>query len=1032
MKADPAAGAGPLIEALARHSEDAAILSGPVRVGKVEALALVEEVARALDRCQVPGRATVALADVASPLWPALALGILASGRVLLPLPLALVPRLSRLRPGWIVGGSPEWPEIGRIALPGGAAVLRRTCHPAREAELDDPDIGYLVASSGSTAEPKVIKGSLAGMLHFVQWQVQEFAFPPGLRFSQLTTPSFDPVYREIFTSWLSGGTIVVPADRAELAVPQRLARFLSEERIEVLHAVPTLLRCLERAGDGVDLPALRYVFSAGEPLFGKDVQALRRIAPNAEIVNLYGPSETTLAKFWHRCDDRIGPDDRVPVGKPLPGASAILLKPSGEVCGTGEPGEVHIRTRFRSRGYLRDPEQSAAAFVVNPFGASETDLLYRTGDVGSLLPSGDLLLIGRMDDRLKLRGLWVELSAVEAALRGIVDGDLCVDVLRPESGEPVLACFVAAAPVPVAALRRAAAARLPDHAIPVRWLFVDELPRTDTGKVDRLSLRAGAPAACAEGMAAPAGTSIEQRLMEIFRESIETAGEIDLDSDFFAIGGQSIEAARIIGLIEARLDARLPLRAVYEAGSVRLLARRIDAARDGSVPVPDVAEFAETRTPGPVQLSDAQVRFAALERAKPGNRSLIQVHAVRIRGPLRTDALRRACDDLVKEHDSLRLAIDVGNGTQSERPARTLPFVMIDCLGQCEAERTKRIVERTLRPFDLLAPPLMRADLYEIGAGDWLLVLSTHVIVSDGRSKQIWLQELSGRYAALVEGRPFAPREPGPSFLTFAARQAERRGAASEPHQRIWRERLAPALIATLLPYDRIPLAGRVNEAGETLKVEIPEALGAQLRKRAAELRKTVNVLLLAGMVAALRDWSGRSAGRTVVKVPHANRPAGFADVTGCFTESLVLAIDLAGAPAGLVELVDLAIESALACADLGFEGIADAAGLGPERYDPATFPIMFAPQPDFSAALDLLGVDCEPAPVDLRTSIFDLHLFLADERGQLQIKVNYSTTVFDRRTVNRFAAELVAALYDLAGTGDCHSRSANISSEA
>jgi acyl-coenzyme A synthetase/AMP-(fatty) acid ligase/acyl carrier protein len=1059
-----------LMDAIAARGNLDAVVAGDARIRYEEVHRFVVQLAREFARLGVPGKAIIGVTSLDSVIWPVVALGVISAGRVFLPVPSSNGERVHSLRPQWIIGASDDidslrdkgsaWPAREQITFEGKSICetqfLQKTEYCTINDGLVNPDIGYLVSSSGSTAAPKAIMGSLLGLRHFVEWQIATFPMQPQWRFSQITPPIFDPVYREIFTAWLSGGVVVLPSDRQDILVPQRLVEFLGSERINVLHAVPTLLRLIENGSSETILADLRYIFSAGEQLFGKDVSALRRAAPNATIVNLYGPSETTLAKFSYVAKGLIAPDERVPVGLPIPGANAILLSPENTVCATGEVGEIVIRTKFRSHGYLNDDEMTRRNFVTNPFSQSPTDLLFKTGDLGRTLHSGDVIIVGRNDDRLKIRGMWVELALVEGSLRDILGCDVCVVATNPNGGERELICYVVGAYRPIAQLRRAAAKRLPYHAIPSRWLFISALPKTETGKIDRRALLAATAETEAHGdSGVPPRSNTEAQLLAIFREAIEGVGDIDVGSDFFSIGGQSIEAARIAGRIEERFGVRIPIHVVYDAGNVETLAGHLAAHllafRHG-----DHAEFAvhistcgsaidlrgtvgrllsagpemidsivmrlaPSRSQAPVRnreatesvfpLSGAQFRFSALERARPHNRSLTQAYAVRIRGQLETNLLRKALDQLLLRHRILRVAIDLERGTQATVLVQSFPFMLHDCSRLSDQQVLDYILDRTLLPFDLSSPPLMRAELYAISPTEAIFVLSSHVIISDGRSKEIWLSELGELYGALSNGLARMTAGSESDFLDFAALQANRRQCPNVADVEYWRAQSKHFRLRPRLPYDHPVVNGSVNEAGDTLSVVVAKSITGRLRNTAARLRKTQNVLLLSAVLLALRDWSGEQ--NITLKMPHENRPVEYQNAAGCFTDSLLLSFEVGGADVGtLIRVADATLNEALGHAGLSFEMIADLMGLGADRYDPAVIPIMFAPQPVFSRAFELPGLECIPFAVTLPTSIFHLHIFSHAFGDELRLDLNFSTAVFDRASIEKFANRLIAAV--------------------
>jgi amino acid adenylation domain-containing protein len=269
---------------------------------------------------------------------------------------------------------------------------------------LSPDDAAYIFFTSGTTGVPKGVLGTNKGISHFLNWQRQTFAIGQQDRVGQLTGISFDVVLRDVFLPLTSGATLCLPEEGDSLE-PTRILSWLEQEQITVLHIVPTLAQSwLTNVPMGVSLHTLRWVFFAGELLRGTLVSRWREIFPEAgEIANFYGPTETTLAKCFYHVPSDIAPEVQ-PVGLPLPETQALVLAQNNQLCGINEPGEIVLRTPFRSLGYINAPEENLSRFVKNPFRDDERDLLYHTGDRGRYRPDGSLEILGRLDDQVKIR----------------------------------------------------------------------------------------------------------------------------------------------------------------------------------------------------------------------------------------------------------------------------------------------------------------------------------------------------------------------------------------------------------------------------------------------------------------------------------------------------------------------------------------------------------------------------------------------------------------------------------------------------
>ncbi|WP_162501576.1 alpha/beta fold hydrolase, partial [Methylobacterium crusticola] len=467
-------------------------------------------------------------------------------------------------------GALPRVPCEAPARVPCGAPARVPCGAPAR---VSDGAPAYLFFTSGSTGTPKAVLGSHGGLAHFLAWQRETFGVGAGDRCAQLTGLSFDVVLRDVFLPLVSGATLVLPpagTATAEAGIPDWLER----QGITRLHTVPSVAEAWLAGAPRASLPALRHAFFAGEPLAASLVARWRRAFPGAgAVVNLYGPTETTLAK----CHYVVPPDPCPgiqPLGAPLPQSQVLVLGPAGRPCGLFEPGEIAVRTPFRSLGYWDDPEETARRFVANPWGDDPDDRLYLTGDRGVIGADGLVRFLGRLDDQVKVRGVRVEPAEVAAALRAAPGVGACAVLAREDAaGVARLAAYVVPEPgaAPSArALREHLRLHLPAPMIPEAFAFLDALPLSANQKLDRARLPAPEPDG-PEPAALPRD-AVEWRLAEIWRDLLGTEA-VGIADDFFDLGGHSLLALRLLVRIEQALGRKVPLAALFEGPTIRHLA---------------------------------------------------------------------------------------------------------------------------------------------------------------------------------------------------------------------------------------------------------------------------------------------------------------------------------------------------------------------------------------------------------------------------------------------------------------------------
>ncbi|MDF5715756.1 MAG: amino acid adenylation domain-containing protein [Rhizonema sp. NSF051] len=441
---------------------------------------------------------------------------------------------------------------------------------------LSPDDAAYIFFTSGTTGVPKGVLGCHKGMAHFLNWQRQTFGVNQKDRSAQLTGISFDVVLRDVFLPLTSGATLCLPAEGDELE-PTRILRWLEREQISLLHTVPTLAQSwLVNVPTEVSLSALRCIFFAGEPLKDTLIRQWCETFPKAgEIVNLYGPTETTMAKCYYRVNANLLPGVQ-PVGSPLPETQALVLADNNQLCGIGEAGQIVIRTPFRSLGYINASIADSSRFVKNSFRNDEQDLLYYTGDRGRYRPDGTLEILGRMDRQVKIRGVRIELREIEAIL-GLHSGvrEVVVVAREDEPGDQRLVAYVILQQACTTdELRSFLKDKLPKYSIPSAFVILDAFPLTPNGKVDRkaLPIPERNRLEVEKSFTAPRDR-LESQLTEIWEEVLGIQ-PISVKDNFFDLGGHSLLAVRLFAQIEKTFGISIPLATLFQSGNVETQAK--------------------------------------------------------------------------------------------------------------------------------------------------------------------------------------------------------------------------------------------------------------------------------------------------------------------------------------------------------------------------------------------------------------------------------------------------------------------------
>lgn len=451
----------------------------------------------------------------------------------------------------------------------------------APDAPTAPDDLGYLMFTSGSTGTPRAIAGRRGGLHHFIMWEINEFGLDSACRVSLLAAPTFDVSLRDILVPLLAGGTLCVPAP-AVREQPRALIDWLAHARVTQVHCVPSLFRLLLaelESRDADPLPDLERILLAGEPLYARDVRRwCRAMGQRIELVNLYGPTETTLAKLFYRIAEIPDTENGIiPLGKPISDTDVLVIR-NQQPCRVRQVGEIHIKTRYPSKGYYGDPELTAHKFVPNPLTGDDKDVVYRTGDLGRYRDDGTVEFIGRLDNQVKLNGIRIELGEVETTLLLHPQVHEAVSVVRRDGTDTarLVAYFTAAESLAPDTLREHLSAYLPANIQPGIFVQMETLPLNLHGKVDRKALPAPTDLLYeSQDFVAPEGDT-EIRLAEIWGALLGLAS-VAADRTFINLGGDSLKAIRAVGEIFKAFEVEVSLRSFFEEGTIRRLAQWLE-----------------------------------------------------------------------------------------------------------------------------------------------------------------------------------------------------------------------------------------------------------------------------------------------------------------------------------------------------------------------------------------------------------------------------------------------------------------------
>jgi amino acid adenylation domain-containing protein len=439
-----------------------------------------------------------------------------------------------------------------------------------------------LMYTSGSTGVPKGVWQSHRGIVHEANVYAEIIQLMPEDRLSLLTSCSFAAAGTPLFTSLLNGATLCPFYVRSQGV--ERLAIWLQEQAITIYQSVPTVFRQLAQVtGTNGVFDTLRLVRLAGEPVLVRDVEVFRqRFASHCRLLNVLASTETGPISAAIIEKHTVLPEGRVPVGRPVGDVEISLVDEQGRQVENGCDGRIAVRSAYLRQGYWRRPDETREKFQIDR-RAPDTRI-FITNDMGRWDEQGNLIHLGRKDNRLKSRGLWVNLTEIESTLVRISGvRDAVAVVSNRGEGATVLAAFLSwkTAPRSEESLRLELQRQLPPHSVPNRFFALKELPLLPSGKIDRVALAHRATELMLSGSSdADPGDVIELQLVRIW-EKVLGVEAVGTTNDFFALGGDSLAAATMLAAVEKYCAVALPAASLLEANTIKKLA---DLIRSGGL----------------------------------------------------------------------------------------------------------------------------------------------------------------------------------------------------------------------------------------------------------------------------------------------------------------------------------------------------------------------------------------------------------------------------------------------------------------
>jgi amino acid adenylation domain-containing protein len=878
----------------------------------------------------------------------------------------------------------------------------------------------YIYFTSGSGGKPRAIVGQNKSLCHFINWEIDTFGVNEHFRFSQFITPGFDAFLRDILVPISTGGTICIPESKEILSDNRQLIDWIDANRIHLIHCVPSIFRMFNK--DTLvpgNFEHLKYILMAGERIVPNELKHwFDTFGGRIRLVNLYGTTETTMAKTFYFIRESDVYKEKVSVGKPLPGARVIIFDRDMKPCGRERVGEIYIRTPYRTLGYLNDPELTHERFIRNLVSSNENDRLHRTGDIGKILADGSIEVIGRIDRQVKIQGMRVELEEIENQLRkhpGVQEA-VIMERRYPEKsisnheGEEKYLCayyvpgyrgsFVSS-PDDLD-LRDFLLSRLPPFMIPIYFAKLEKIPLTVNGKVDWKGLP---EPEMKKWVYIPPRNVLEEKLVRLWSEILgEEPSTIGINSDFFQLGGNSLKATTMISRIHKELDVDVPLTEVFRNSTVEKLARYVTGSVKNIFSAIDPSEKKEFYIS-----SSAQKRLFFLQQMKPQNIGYNMPQTIPLKtshgeGLFSSPSFEAIFKKLITRHESLKTSFELVN----EEPVQRVRDEVVLNLETYDLNVEMRddlmheyIVKYFVRPFDLSEAPLLRVGLLKtLDDKKCILLVDMHHIITDGVSLEILTKEFMNLCAG-EELKPLRLQYKDYSEWKNSKKQKER----IKRQEAYWLRLFSDEIPALQLPTDHNrPVIHSFEGDSSFFVINKKETRG--LKELAMELDATLFMTLLAVFSIFLSKLSGQEdilVGTAVAGRSHAD----LQHVIGMFVNTIVFRNYLSSNKTfkALVKEVKNRTLESYKNQDYPFEMLVEKLPIRRDTSRNPLFDVMFNmwTLDDDSISVGKVNENAEMKSLR-KASKFDLTLYGFEAKDSMLFFFQYSTKLFKKSTIDKF----------------------------
>lgn len=871
---------------------------------------------------------------------------------------------------------------------------------PKYDGTLDD--VAYIIYTSGSTGKPKGTIMTQRGVSNLAVCDI--LGIHSESRVLQFSTFSFDASILGVFCSLLKGATLVI-ASKEQSLDPNLLIKLLDEEKITFTLLSPSLISQLPlEAGRHLEV-----LVSGGEEC---PAALAKKWGSRVNFVNLYGPTEATVCVTGWSSKYAMNIPETIPIGFPLPNARIYILDKYKNKVPIGVKGEIYISGPMLAKGYLKNDVMTEKSFVDNPF--EENSKMYKTGDLGRFLTNGDIEFYGRIDKQVKIRGYRIEIGEIESVLmNNALIREAVVNPIVDKEGETKLAAYIVTyKKTDKSVIWKYVKEVLPNYMLPSFIVFLDELPKAPTGKVDRKILPDPQEYMEEEGDYVKPITELQKVLSDIWDDVLKVKNNGIYD-DFFERGGHSLKITQLVSRINNKFNTKLTIAEAYERPTIAKLESWLiengvkDVYKQG-----DYIGIKKVEGRNIFELSEVQKGVWHFEQLGIKKNLYNIVVCFEIQEDIKEDLFIEAFNKVVERQSSLRTNFSIVNGKAVQIVSDKV-VVDFEVLKDIDEENLNNIIKSENEyEFNLEKEQLFHSKLITLSDKRKYFLFNCHHIIFDGCSLQILLKEINQFYDILDKNDNSLMTKLPCNYGDYIEWRKElSKTEEFKSHQEYWINELKDKIRDIELPTD-YKRPRQLTYKGGVVSIQIDEQLCKLVKDLAGKYKVTEYTVFFTCLFLMMHCYNKEDEmiiGTTVSGRSHSD----IEGVIGMFTNTVPIYVNLAQCNTfvDVLNNVKDKLLKALENQDFSFEKLVEK--LAPKR-ELNRHPIysVVCSQENLENIDENSTIRFSSINTSVETSKFDLTLSINENKEGFKVNIEYSKDLFSEKTINRMLKDYIEIL--------------------